>query len=231
MDANFHALRKNGTELRKVCQRPIAGALGHVRDAKGRTLVHLAASLGLGDLISSLGPWVAPDEPDFDGATPLHFTRDSEVARLLVDARAALGSNDFGGLTPLHAMIKSSQSSIRSGGVPASVEMLLQRRAVVDALSRRGRTPLHHCPSVDVARVLLQHRADPSATDDTGGTPLHSCSRSRKASPELVTLLLDAGAEASGRDDLGRTAADYAARPQVAKLLRMGRDGLSHKEL
>jgi ankyrin repeat protein len=57
----------------------------------------------------------------------------------------------------------------------------------------------------DVPRVetLLSSGSDPNAVDDSGWTPLHFAARA--STPEVVKLLLNAGAAVDPRDSFGNT--------------------------
>lgn len=61
---------------------------------------------------------------------------------------------------------------------------------------------------VDVAACLIEQGADVNALSKRGGTPLIEAAAS--ASPEMIHLLLAAGADKSIAADNGKTARDYA---------------------
>ena len=96
---------------------------------------------------------------------------------------------------PLHIVIHHNQLHL--------ARLLLQKEAIVDAMDRKGTTPLIvACSfmSVDSARLLLQHGADPShkACRDLypHHSPLHATyrfSRDASTAEKIVWLLLAAG--------------------------------------
>jgi ankyrin repeat protein len=110
------------------------------------------------------------------------------------------------GWTPLH---------LAAGfGTPQTVDVLLQHGARVDAVSRNPQRnqPLHAALALgrdpDSIRLLLAHGADPNATQVGGFTPLFSAATANRR--DLAEMLIEAGARALHKSDLGKTAADFA---------------------
>lgn len=99
-------------------------------------------------------------------------------------------------------------------GTPQAVDVLLQHGAHVDAVSKNPQRnqPLHAVVSLgrnpDTVRLLLAHGADPNATQVGGFTPLFSVAPAGRS--DLAELLIEAGAHAHHKSDLGKTAADFA---------------------
>jgi RNA polymerase sigma factor (sigma-70 family) len=93
----------------------------------------------------------------------------------------------------------------------ALVELLLERRAEVDARTRTGQTPLHLAVQLDYRAIvarLLAGAANPNAATDLGLTPLHYAVILGR--PGLAQALLAAGADDSIADMHGRTPLDWA---------------------
>ncbi len=92
-----------------------------------------------------------------------------------------------------------------SAGQTAIVELLIERGADVDlTIFGTSYTPLSCAiqgKHVETAKALLERGADLSKATEYGGTPLLRASAS--GPPELVTLLLNHGADVRQRDDRG----------------------------
>jgi len=127
-------------------------------------------------------------------------------------------ARDAAGLTPLHLAARQGHRD--------AAELLLGRRADVNAQDNTGSTPLHHAADasgrepleanpyltgplleqaqaeyqrhVDVVHLLLDHEAQADARDDNGDTPLlWAAMRGNRA---IADLLLAHGADVNARD-------------------------------
>ena len=86
-------------------------------------------------------------------------------------------------------------------GENACVELLLKSGADVKMIDRRGLTALMTAFDKDVVKTLLQHGASVNWANDEGLTPLLNVTRGGVGSaPEIVELLLKAGADANATD-------------------------------
>lgn len=110
------------------------------------------------------------------------------------------------GWTPLH---------LAAGfGTPQSVDVLLQHGAQIDAVSKNPQRnqPLHAALALgrnaETVRLLLAHGAGPNATQVGSFTPLFSAASAGRQ--DLAEMLIESGAHALHRSDLGKTAADFA---------------------
>jgi uncharacterized protein len=110
----------------------------------------------------------------------------------------------------------------------AKVDALLARdRSLVHARDRFGFTALHGVAGEHhsaMARLLIARGADVNARNDEGITPLHLA-----AWPEIVDVLIQAGAQLEARDKQSRTplmvnAADPGKLDAMQALLRHGVD-------
>ena len=174
-----------------------------------------------------------------DGSTPLHFAsawaRDPAIIPLLVRAGADVNARNGSGGSPLHAAAGSSED-------PAMIVALIEAGAELDAWTGKGYhgddglTPLHEAVAsghASAVAALLAAGADVHARDrEDGPPPLHDA-----ATPEVVSLLLEAGADIGarahyyrwpnpgGRDMTALHAAAIRANPAVfMALLEAGAD-------
>ena len=76
---------------------------------------------------------------------------------------------------------------------------------------------------LEVTRVLIDAGADSNLETSRGVTPLMVAAASDRPNPGIVRMLLERGAHADARDDMGRSALDWAlmqGNTQIARLLR-----------
>ncbi len=138
----------------------------------------------------------------------------AEIVADLVDRGADLAATDRFGETALHRVADLR----RADGERAAriAQLLLDRRAHVDACNRDGVTPLHQAVrarNLAVAQVLLERGANPNAADKRGSTPLHRACSSTGAGgtagidpAPFIALLLERGADPTRADKRGRCA-------------------------
>lgn len=145
--------------------------------------------------------------------TPLNMAIQSgkhELVRLLLQLGAsANGLEQVSTGEPLRIASRNNDT--------AMVSMLLQGGANADHTDRYGQNLLHSVvcvASADIVDLFIRNGADVNRQCQVSGrltTPLINAVRYRKAeSPEIIRLLLAAGARADVRDAAGKTALDYA---------------------
>lgn len=136
------------------------------------------------------------------GHTPLHFTNDIEVARLLVKRGAKVNEKTSYGMTPLHIAASDGKKEI--------CFLLIEHGAKTDENSEIG-TPLiqavigGHC---EIAKLLIEKGADinkPSKSD--GKAPLHWAVFYGR--DDIVDLLVKQGAGINIKDKKGKTPLYY----------------------
>ena len=149
------------------------------------------------------------------------------VRRLLFND-ADIHAKDVFQKSPLHRAVACYRAEI--------TRILLESGANVDAQDDYGSTPLHQAAtsvykpcSIDIMRNLLEFKANPSLTDNFGKTPLHVAAlTSQHSSPELVTMLLNVGADIECEDKILDKPLHYAIRTNSLKnmdaLLAAGAD-------
>jgi ankyrin repeat protein len=161
------------------------------KDMFGRSLLHLALDLGVGDDAIHLLSSVATTEPDIWGRLPLHiasFTGCIDLATRLIYDQAEIQIKDRWGLQPLH---------YASAAGHLDIVILLIDKVEIDPKERHGRTPLIFGAMnghVATATVLLENGANIERSDRLCcWTPLqHAIDRGRVG---IVDLLLREGAQ------------------------------------
>jgi ankyrin repeat protein len=117
---------------------------------------------------------------------------DVELISELLDAGASIHARDRDGRCCLSWAAESSVEAMA---------LLLSKGADMASVDNSGGSPLHYAATLDnaeTARFLLDAGADAAAVDFGGHTPLHEASV-----PEIVSALLNAGADPGGRTRRG----------------------------
>ena len=177
-------------------------ALASCRDAQGVSALMWSVYTGQPVIRDFLRQHV--DDLDISEAACLG---DCECLKRLISADAMVARAVSGdGWPPLH--LSAAFAS------PDAVTLLLEHGAHIHQVSHNPlrNQALHACialgNSVEVARVLIEAGADVNATAAGGYTPLHLAASS--GNREMVSLLLEAGANRAVPCDQGKIPADYA---------------------
>ena len=217
-----------------------AGADPNAPDNQGYTPLHYsAAQSGNGRVVARLLAGGAdPLAESNDGRTPLHSALRYAAARSVISVLVQAGAAD--NLTPLQlAALQGDSDAVASlladgadpnladgyGWTPLHFAVPLSGSEIVSALLQAGADPsvrtgggaaaLHlAAPQATLAVVsdLLREGADPNAKDgeiEQAQSPLHLAAASQD-DPSVVVALLNAGADASVRDDNGQLPVDLA---------------------
>nr|XP_031527588.1 85/88 kDa calcium-independent phospholipase A2 isoform X3 [Vicugna pacos] len=126
------------------------------------------------------------------GASPLHWAKNAEMARLLLKRGCDVNSTSSAGNTALHVAVMRNRFDC--------VMVLLTHGANADARGEHGNTPLHLAMSkdnVEMVKALIVFGAEVDTPNDSGETPAFVASKisrlvTRKA---LLTLLRTVGAD------------------------------------
>ena len=187
---------------------------GDTRDDEGETCLTLAAANGHTETVRYL---VSLEDVDVnhsgeDGFTALHWAgqqNSPEVVQVLIDAGADIETKDEKGRSPLHKACTSGALDV--------VKMLVEAGANVCVTDYVGETCLLVAAGnghTETVRYLVSLKdVDVNHSGDNGFTALHWAGQGNY--PEVVQLLIDAGADIETKDDEG-----------CSPLLREGRSPL-----
>ena len=159
------------------------------------------------------------DLQDIDGKTALHYAVDlCGILGCLIRNGADVNTRTkYDNCTPL--MIASKK------GLLNVVTFLIVHGAKVDQQDKNGKTALHHAVhSRDVLSCLIKNGADVNACTNDNCTPLMRASK--KGLVNVVTLLIEHGANVELQDENGKTALHHAVHScdVLSCLIRNGAD-------
>jgi ankyrin repeat protein len=186
----------------------VADILG--KDSAGCTPFHFACSRGLGGLARALlDKGAALEAEDNSGCTPVYHASaggHGDVLRMILERGAKPNSRNRSGQTGLHAASEMGHEGV--------VSALLDNGAAVDALTEQGVSALHIACDMGhagVSRLLAAKGAALNAKSKDGDsvTPLIRAVGGNHV--EVVSVLLDAGADTAAAVPDGRTALHVAS--------------------
>ena len=206
-----------------------AGANPHTAGQLGMTPLHWAASSGNPATIRALIQAAADPAAKMDELiarlTALRAAvggGTEQTAGIHIGANPDLEAGDEYGKTPLHYATEPVRHD--------AIRTLIELGADVDARDNGGGTPLHEAAgrwdNPAACAALIELGAEVDARDKQNQTPLHKAAFRWEINPEIITLLILAGADRQARSNDGRTAADGARRrnnPRVIQALAAGR--------
>jgi ankyrin repeat protein len=151
-----------------------------------------------------------------DGMTPVHYAalaEDPAILARIIQAGGIINKTDENRNTPLHTLFMRQSSLEDISKKVERVRILLAQGANINAINSNGDTPLIIAVSSFVCRkelvqALLAGKPNINAANSQGKTALIAAA-GIVAYPDIIDLLLNAGANAKLEDNTGRTALDW----------------------
>lgn len=217
----FHVAISSGHEnmVKLLLER---GADQNAVNGGSQSALHVACSSGhvsIARLLIEKGDRRIIDAKNEDGRTAVHVAvvqENEELLRLLLKHNADPRIVDGDGDTPLLTVVRWATNDV------ALAKVLLEYPAEINAQDEEGYTALHHAidQGIDLlAKLLISKKADVNiTTTKRQDMPLHLATKANL--PEVVDLLLAAGAHKNARTAKGRTALHLAAKRNNEAILR-----------
>ena len=164
----LHVAVDSGEDLSVIRVLLAKGVPVDGRTSKGRTAMHLAATLGATSVIELLLDHEATiDAVTPEGWTALHvavYCNHIPAAKLLLERGSNVNALTKQNRTPLHLIAGRKDGS-------KMAELLIQKKAKITAICGSGYTPLHLASAEgngETVALLLEHGADPDSTTLAG---------------------------------------------------------------
>ncbi|CAB0028334.1 unnamed protein product [Trichogramma brassicae] len=213
-----------------------SGADPNVANKEGLTALHVLCKRENDDGLSEIFFETIPaeglkvDAQDVYGNAPLHFAVDNKL-RVATGSLLRIGANpnltNEDRWTPLH-IICSKYDEFEF------VQMLFQmdadRKMIIDARDKEGRTPLHVALALDneeTVELLLRAGADPNLANEDRWTPLHIICNIEGNNDDLLKTFFDVNdrwrqmVDVNARDMKNRTPLDVALARGNSKLIKL----------
>lgn len=166
-------------------------------------------------LLDSGTPVDLRDENGWDATALMYaaYGASVDVLRLLLERGADVHARE--GEDPEMARRRTALHHAVLGGQPAAAALLLDAGADPNVLDSHGETPLNRaleCGNAGLVRLLLENGASVRLRPRTRKYRPPLCAAAEGSRPEMLRLLLGAGAEVTAVDSLKRTPLFAAAR-------------------
>ena len=203
---------------------------------------HLGEFVAAYPLLSDYLNLASPDSPDYDTALDMYIALEAKpgvteaIAKAEAEAKvkakfAAVVGRQPSTTNDLHYVVEKNfyeavalllKVGVNDRHTPlheaagnnavATVTLLVERGAAVNAKDNDGDTPLHYAAgknAVATVTLLVERDAAVNAKDHFGHTPLHEAAGNNAVA--TVTLLVERGATVNAKDHFGHTPLHFAA--------------------
>ncbi|XP_078093564.1 85/88 kDa calcium-independent phospholipase A2 isoform X2 [Mustelus asterias] len=153
--------------------------------------------VGCAEVILEADPNQVHTEDVHYGGTALHWAKNADMVRLLIDRGCALNYLSKTGETPLHIMVKR-------GRFECAMVMLVHG-ANTNAKGESGNTPLHlamKLDHLDLIKALIVFGADVRSPNEFGETPGLIAARHSKGFEDIIGIATVVGSLSKGVDAL-----------------------------
>ena len=207
----------DGTRVKELIKELIKIDAVNIKDAFGKTPLHVLAFYGYQELVQDLiNAGADVNGQDNDGYTPLLVAANGgyhEIVQNLIDAGAKVNMQERSGCTPLHFAASSCHHQ-------RIVKTLIGAGADVNRRNKMGRTPLHDAAANgQVVQQLLAAGANVNMQDNGGETPLHVAAFYGNLA--VVKAFIAEGADVNMPNKNGMTPSQLATRNNRTEMVEL----------
>lgn len=177
-----------------------AGADIHVKDKNENGLLHEAVKSKKAEMIDYyIKKGLDINLKNSAGQTPLALSIENNEFKIfmsLINAGADVNvKENFFEWSPLHIAVMNARKDM--------AEVLIDKKAGIEAADRYGKTPIHYVKSKDMAEFLISKKADISSKSKKGENIIHSTAAA--GNTEALAYFIDKGFDINAADVEGKT--------------------------